>query len=112
MCGIARVLLSGAQIIMEYCAGGSVSDLYDATQQTLDQEDIRVILAYTVLGLHHLHTHNSIHRVRDADYVLLCGCYSALTNRCDVAVMPAVALISGCESGQHSALQGRQGKAG
>lgn len=51
------------QIIMEYCAGGSVSDLYDATQRTLDQEDIRVILAYTVLGLHHLHTHNSIHRV-------------------------------------------------
>lgn len=49
---------------MEYCAGGSVSDLYDATQRTLDQEDIRVILAYTVLGLHHLHTHNSIHRVR------------------------------------------------
>ena len=48
---------------MEYCAGGSMSDLYEATNTVLEEEELCAIVSYTVLGLHHLHSHRSIHRV-------------------------------------------------
>mmetsp|Transcript_2183 Transcript_2183/g.7648 ORF Transcript_2183/g.7648 Transcript_2183/m.7648 type:complete len:398 (+) Transcript_2183:282-1475(+) len=58
-------------ICMEYCAGGSVSDLYDATSTTLTEAEITAVVAYTVLGLHHLHSHSSIHRDVKAGNILL-----------------------------------------
>ncbi len=48
---------------MEFCAGGSLSDLYEATHRTLTEEELKATMTFCVLGLHHLHSHNSIHRV-------------------------------------------------
>ena len=56
-------LLASAQIVMQYCAGGSMSDIYDATKRTLAEPILRAIMAYCVLGLHHLHSKRCIHRV-------------------------------------------------
>jgi serine/threonine protein kinase len=52
------------QIVMEYCEGGSMSDLYEATEKVLDEPVLRAVVACSVLGLNHLHSHRSIHRVR------------------------------------------------
>mmetsp|Transcript_3239 Transcript_3239/g.5031 ORF Transcript_3239/g.5031 Transcript_3239/m.5031 type:complete len:553 (+) Transcript_3239:87-1745(+) len=58
-------------IVMEYCAGGSMSDIYEATNRVLKEAELRSITAYCVLGLHHLHSHRSIHRDVKAGNVLL-----------------------------------------
>ena len=50
---------------MEYCAAGSLSDLYEATKTTLNEPQLRAVMAYCVLGLHHLHSNRSIHRVNN-----------------------------------------------
>jgi serine/threonine protein kinase len=54
------------QIVMEYCAGGSMSDIYEATNKVLTEAQARATMAFCVLGLHHLHSHRSIHRVRQS----------------------------------------------
>jgi serine/threonine protein kinase len=51
------------QIVMEYCAAGSLSDINEAIHRVLNEDELRAVVAYTVLGLHHLHTKRSIHRV-------------------------------------------------
>lgn len=48
---------------MEYCAAGSLSDINDATHRVLTEEQLKATIAYSVLGLHHLHKNRSIHRV-------------------------------------------------
>lgn len=48
---------------MEYCAAGSLSDINEALHRVLNEDELKATVAYTVLGLHHLHTHRSIHRV-------------------------------------------------
>jgi serine/threonine kinase 3 len=48
---------------MEYCAAGSLSDINEAIHRVLNEDELRAVVAYTVLGLHHLHTKRSIHRV-------------------------------------------------
>mmetsp|Transcript_11399 Transcript_11399/g.17341 ORF Transcript_11399/g.17341 Transcript_11399/m.17341 type:complete len:555 (+) Transcript_11399:66-1730(+) len=58
-------------IVMEYCAGGSMSDIYEATNKVFKETELRSIVAYCVLGLHHLHSHRSIHRDVKAGNVLL-----------------------------------------
>lgn len=50
-------------IIMEYCAGGSMSDIFEIRQCPLEEEYLRAVVAYSVLGLVHLHNLMSIHRV-------------------------------------------------
>jgi serine/threonine protein kinase len=52
-----------SQIVMEYCAAGSLSDINEAIHRVLNEEELKSTVAYTVLGLHHLHTNRSIHRV-------------------------------------------------
>lgn len=58
-------------IIMEYCAGGSMSDLYEATKKPIEENALREIVAFTTLGLNHLHSHRSIHRDIKAGNILL-----------------------------------------
>lgn len=58
---------------MEYCAGGSMSDLYEATKKTVEEVHLREIIAFSVLGLHHLHINRSIHRV--SILIILCNIY-------------------------------------
>jgi serine/threonine protein kinase len=50
---------------MEYCAAGSLSDINEAIHRTLTEEELRATVAYSVLGLYHLHSNRSIHRVSD-----------------------------------------------
>ena len=50
-------------IVMEYCAGGSMSDLYDIRRCPLAETYLKAVVAYSVLGLVHLHAQLAIHRV-------------------------------------------------
>mmetsp|Transcript_20182 Transcript_20182/g.34037 ORF Transcript_20182/g.34037 Transcript_20182/m.34037 type:complete len:688 (-) Transcript_20182:3070-5133(-) len=58
-------------IVMQYCAGGSMSDVFDATQTTLTEPILRVIMAFSILGLNHLHSRRCIHRDVKAGNILL-----------------------------------------
>ena len=58
-------------IIMELCEGGSVDDVLCATQHTLTEPEIQVIMAYTALGLAFLHEKRHIHRDIKAGNILL-----------------------------------------
>lgn len=58
-------------ILMEYCAGGSVSDIVDAANVRFTEPQIAAIMAYVMLGLEHLHSHRSIHRDLKAGNVLI-----------------------------------------
>lgn len=48
---------------MELCAGGSVSDLNNVTKGVLNEDQLRGVIAYSLLGLNQLHLRQSIHRV-------------------------------------------------
>jgi hypothetical protein len=56
---------------MEYCAAGSLSDINEAIHRVLNEDELKATVAYTVLGLHHLHTNRSIHRVIITYYPLV-----------------------------------------
>ncbi|KAF7490394.1 Serine/threonine-protein kinase 3 [Sarcoptes scabiei] len=58
-------------IVMEYCGGGSVSDIMRFRKKTLTEEEISIILKDTLLGLEYLHTHRKIHRDIKAGNILL-----------------------------------------
>ncbi|TFJ85058.1 hypothetical protein NSK_003482 [Nannochloropsis salina CCMP1776] len=58
-------------IIMEFCMGGSVADMLDATQRTLSEPQIRSICACAALGLAYLHENHNIHRDLKAGNILL-----------------------------------------
>lgn len=49
-------------IVMEFCLGGSVSDMLDATEKTLTEAQIRSVCACVALGLAYLHEQHNIHR--------------------------------------------------
>lgn len=56
---------------MEYCAAGSLSDINDAIHRVLTEEELKATVAYSVLGLHHLHKNRSIHRVSNSFFKFL-----------------------------------------
>ena len=60
-------------ILMEFCAGGSLSDLHDITKQTLEEGTTRAVMASCILGLQHLHAMNNIHRDIKAGNILITG---------------------------------------
>ena len=49
-------------IVMEFCMGGSVSDMLDATDKTLTEAQIKCICACAAIGLAYLHDNHNIHR--------------------------------------------------
>ncbi|KAF7729221.1 putative protein serine/threonine kinase [Apophysomyces ossiformis] len=57
---------SGLWIIMEYCSGGSCSDLMKAG--VMREEYIAIILRELLKGLDYLHTEGKLHRVKLADF--------------------------------------------
>lgn len=56
-------------IIMECCEGGSLSDLIEIT--TFQEDEIKGIMAYCILGLRYLHSLNYIHRDIKSGNILL-----------------------------------------
>ena len=44
------------QIVMEYCAGGSISDIMTILGKSLNEEQIAVVTHYVLLGLKYLHS--------------------------------------------------------
>ncbi|XP_015921812.1 serine/threonine-protein kinase 3 [Parasteatoda tepidariorum] len=58
-------------IVMEYCGGGSVSDIMRLRKKTLLEEEIATILCDTLKGLEYLHYRRKIHRDIKAGNILL-----------------------------------------
>jgi len=58
-------------IVMEYCEGGSVSDLMTSCEATLEETTIRVVCSAVLLGLDYLHNHKHIHRDIKCGNILL-----------------------------------------
>lgn len=59
-------------IILEYCGGGSVSDIISVLKKPLQEEYIATIVKSVLEGLQYLHSLNKIHRDIKAGNVLLC----------------------------------------
>lgn len=49
---------------MDFVGGGSVSDILEACEVTLSEEEARDCTAWTVLALDYLHSNRKLHRVR------------------------------------------------
>lgn len=58
-------------IVMEYCGGGSVSDIMRLRKKTLMEDEIATILSDTLKGLEYLHYRRKIHRDIKAGNILL-----------------------------------------
>lgn len=58
-------------IVMEYCGGGSVSDIMRLRRKTLTEDEIATVLYYTLKGLEYLHERRKIHRDIKAGNILL-----------------------------------------
>lgn len=58
-------------IMMEYCEGGSISDLMKLSQSVLNEEQIASVVIDILKGLSFLHSHNRIHRDIKAGNILL-----------------------------------------
>lgn len=59
---VASVFAHASQIVMEYCGGGSVSDLLSVCKRGLNEDQIALIVRDTLEALQHLHAKNMIHR--------------------------------------------------
>lgn len=59
------------KIIMEYCGGGSVSDIMKLRKKTLLENEIATILLDTLRGLVYLHSNKKIHRDIKSGNILL-----------------------------------------
>ena len=60
-----------AQMVMEYCAAGSVSDIIKTCKITLTEAQIATICKDALLGLQYLHERRKIHRDIKAGNILL-----------------------------------------
>lgn len=48
---------------MEYCACGSMKDIYALQRRGLNEEQVKDVVSFAVLGLHHIHNLRCLHRV-------------------------------------------------
>ncbi len=56
---------------MEYCGGGDLSDIMEATRSCLSEAEIAVIFQDVLRGLAYLHENNKIHRDIKACNIIL-----------------------------------------
>ena len=79
-------------IIMEHCSGGSVSDVLRATGAPMLEDEIAMVAAATVSGLHYLHgTRQILHRDIKAGNILLSTAEGGGVKLCDFGVSASVA---------------------
>ena len=74
---MCRRWLAVPQMVMEYCAAGSVSDIMKVCQTTMTEEQIAVVCRSAIKGLKYLHDNNKIHRDIKAGNILVssaCEC--------------------------------------
>ncbi|CAM9112046.1 unnamed protein product [Hapterophycus canaliculatus] len=60
-----------AWLVMDFVGGGSVSDILEACEVTLSEEEARECTAWTVLALDYLHSNRKLHRDVKAGNILL-----------------------------------------
>lgn len=58
-------------IVMEYCGVGSLRDIIDICQRTLNEDEIAVVMKSALLALDYFHKKNNIHRDIKAGNILL-----------------------------------------
>eukprot|EP00004_Rigifila_ramosa_P012899 TRINITY_DN2837_c0_g1_i2.p1 TRINITY_DN2837_c0_g1~~TRINITY_DN2837_c0_g1_i2.p1 ORF type:complete len:271 (+),score=57.90 TRINITY_DN2837_c0_g1_i2:213-1025(+) len=58
-------------LVMEYCGGGSVSDITQTLKHGLGEAEIAAVIHDTLAGLAYLHQHNKLHRDVKAGNILL-----------------------------------------
>ena len=79
-------------ICMEHCSGGSVSDILRATGAPMLEDEIAMVAAATVSGLHYLHeTRQILHRDIKAGNILLSTSEGGGVKLCDLGVSASVA---------------------
>ena len=79
-------------ICMEHCSGGSVSDILRATGAPMLEDEIAMVAAATVSGLHYLHeTRQLLHRDIKAGNILLSTTDGGGVKLCDLGVSASVA---------------------
>ena len=79
-------------ICMEHCSGGSVSDILRATGAPMLEDEIAMVAAATVSGLHYLHeTRQILHRDIKAGNILLSTTDGGGVKLCDLGVSASVA---------------------
>ena len=95
---------------MEYCGGGSVSDLMRLRQKTLTENEMGPILKDTLLGLEYLHDRSKIHRDVKAGNILLNNGGHAKLADFGVAGQLTVSAFAGKESPHDVSHAGYNGK--
>lgn len=59
------------RLVAEYCCAGSLYDLMEICERTLNEEQIAVAMKYALMGLKYLQDHDIIHRdIKAADLLL------------------------------------------
>lgn len=58
----ADIIHAGAQIVMEFCGGGSVEAAYKGLRGPLTEQEIACIIRESLNGLSFLHSCNKMHR--------------------------------------------------
>lgn len=58
-------------VAMEYCCGGSLTDIMEMTEDHFEEREIAVIMRETLLGLDYLHSSGKIHRDIKAGNILI-----------------------------------------
>ncbi|CAM9737126.1 unnamed protein product [Chrysoparadoxa australica] len=60
-----------AWLVMDFCGGGSCCDILDGCRMTMQEDEVRCAIAWSVLGLDYLHSNKKLHRDVKAGNVLL-----------------------------------------